>query len=293
MIKTLLKNVYYQVVGKNLIYLPKPLAHKIIYYMSFRKNLDLNNPVDINQKIHYLVVYRFGEFEARMLNKHMVKEYINSLGIKDLHVARLYALYDDVNKIDLSSLPNKFVMKTTHGCGDYVICLDKNTFDLKSAKQKLDKALKKSLSRLYCEYFSINVPKAIICEEYINDGINIAPIDYKLWCFHGKVMSIMVCTERCMKTKFDFYDTEWNYLDWNLDELRSKKTIPKPENLKRLVEVAEELAKPFPFVRVDLYCVNGIIFFGEFTFTPCACNIAVQQPILKVMGDMLDLNKYP
>jgi len=279
-------------VRKILIYLPKTLAHKIIYYLVIWQSLDLNNPTDLNQKIHYMVVYRYGDFEAKLLDKYTVKEYVNSLGIKDLFVAQLYALFDNVNQIDLDKLPNRFVLKTTHGCGDTVICLDKAIFDLNSAKKNLYKALKQNQSRLVCEYFSMNVTRAIICEEYIDDDTGINPIDYKLLCFHGKAKYILVCTERDIKTRLYLFDTDWNYLDWCLDEFKGDVIIQKPDNLNRIIEIAEELATPFPFVRIDLYNARGKIYFGEFTFTPANGIIRYfKSPYLKVMGDLLDLKR--
>ena len=289
----LLRFIYNITIRNVLIYLPRTVAHKIIYYTAFGQKLDLKHPIDLNQKIHYLVVYKYGDLEAKLLDKYAVKEYVNGLGIKDLHTAKLYALYNDVNEIDLDKLPNIFVMKTTHGCGDIVVCLDKVTFDLDSAKKKLRKALKYNLSKQVCEYFSVNVTKAIVCEEYIDDGKGISPTDYKFWCFHGKAICVMVCTERNVKTRYDFFDMDWNYLDWSLDELKSKDTLQKPENLSRFKEIAEELAAPFPFVRVDLYNAKGKVYFGEYTFTPFDGNIRVlKQPILKALGALLKLNKY-
>ena len=43
--------------------------------------------------------------------------------------------------------------------------------------------------------------------------------------------------------------------------------MPAPKNLDKMYEVAERLAKPFPIVRVDLYNLDGKIYFGELTFT--------------------------
>ena len=42
----------------------------------------------------------------------------------------------------------------------------------------------------------------------------------------------------------------------------------KPKNLQTMVNLAERLSKNFPFVRVDFYNINGVIYFGELTFYP-------------------------
>ena len=46
----------------------------------------------------------------------------------------------------------------------------------------------------------------------------------------------------------------------------SGKAIPKPEGFEEMKTVAAKLSKGFPHVRVDLYNVNGKIYFGEITF---------------------------
>ena len=40
----------------------------------------------------------------------------------------------------------------------------------------------------------------------------------------------------------------------------------KPVNLEQMIAIARKLSQPFPHVRVDLYNVNGKIYFGELTF---------------------------
>ena len=44
--------------------------------------------------------------------------------------------------------------------------------------------------------------------------------------------------------------------------------VERPSALSRMIEVAEQLGRGFDFVRVDLYCVNGKVYFGEMTHTP-------------------------
>jgi hypothetical protein len=282
--------MYDLTIRRILIYLPKELAHKIIYYMAIGQKLDLQNPIDLNQKIHYLIVYKLGELEAKLIDKFAVKDYINKLNIKDLYVAEVYAIYDDVMKIDLEILPNRFALKTTHGSGDIVLCLDKANFDLKVARKKLNKALKLNLAKLVCEYFSVHNKKAIICEEYIDDNTGMYPTDYKFWCFHGKAKYVSVCNERETKPKFYFYDMLWNKIDCCLDVYTSEKSVQKPDNFTHLIEIAEELSSPFPFVRLDLYSANGKVYFGEFTFTPVDGNIQYMKPYFLIeLGGLLDL----
>ena len=43
-----------------------------------------------------------------------------------------------------------------------------------------------------------------------------------------------------------------------------------PNNLDEMIAIAEKLSRGLKFLRVDLYNVNGRIYFGELTFYPAA-----------------------
>ena len=282
--------IYLGFIKKMLYYLPRITAHKIIYWEAFGKKLDLKDPKDLNQVIHWLIIYKFGETEAELYDKYKVKKYIEKLNIPDLHVAKLIKKYKNADQIILDELPEKFVLKTTHGCADYEICTDKTKFDFHNAKKRLNKAVKREFTKGLCEYFSVDVEKAIICEEYIEDKHINVPIDYKFHCFNGIACSMMVCTERDVKTKYDYFDKDWNYLDWSHESYRSPNKLLKPENMEIMWEIAEKLASPFPFVRVDLYNIEGKIYFGEYTFTPFDGQIRnTKQHTLDHMGKLVDI----
>ena len=40
------------------------------------------------------------------------------------------------------------------------------------------------------------------------------------------------------------------------------------ENLDEMIEIAKELSKDFIFSRIDLYNIDGKIYFGEITLSP-------------------------
>lgn len=128
---------------------------------------------------------------------------------------------------------------------------------------------------LHGELHYLNIKPRIICEKYLCDETGKMPIDYKLYCIDGKVVGILVCTERTKGhvMKQNFYDINWNELMYIKDEYRNKQKIEKPKNLDLMIKYAEILSKDFKFVRVDFYNDDGKIIFGELTFTPaCCCN---------------------
>lgn len=116
------------------------------------------------------------------------------------------------------------------------------------------------------------------------------PIDYKFYCFNGKAECILVCSEREKDLRLDYYDLNWKYLNYAKKEYRSNIKLEKPENLEKMIEIAEKLAGDNNFVRVDLYNIAGKIYFGELTFTPCAGTVYYNtQEALDYLGEKLKI----
>ena len=273
--------------------LPRATAHKIKYFDLFGRKLDLKNPRDLNQKLHYLVVYRYTVNEGRLVHKQHAKDYVISRCIPDLYVAKLLKVYKKLNHIDISELPDQFVLKVTNGSGDAQICSEKGLFDLDKAKKNISRVFNRHFAKLGLEYCSYPIKQAILAEEYLPHDENDNLIDYKVCCIHGKVKAIMVWSgEQVLKTKCTCFDPEWNHLDWIEDGFVTEMYREKPANLKRMIEIAEELARPFIFARIDLFNINEKIYFGEFTFAPFGGMVLfLKQEALNILGDMLDVKK--
>ena len=90
--------------------------------------------------------------------------------------------------------------------------------------------------------------------------------DYKFFCFNGKPEIMFVATERSIDCKFDFFDMEFNHLDIENIHPMSGKEIEKPSTFEEMKEIASRLSEGMKFVRIDLYEINGQVYFGEFTF---------------------------
>lgn len=111
----------------------------------------------------------------------------------------------------------------------------------------------------------------IISNSYYNSRETKALVDYKFFCFDGVAESVMVCTEReTGHPKFYFFDKEWNLKKYNIrgKEAPAGFTLPKPDCIDEMFSIAEKLSKGIPYVRVDLYCIDGLVYFGEMTFYP-------------------------
>lgn len=280
-----LRKLWYSVFLWNL---PKKTAHKIIYRRAMKKKLDLDNPKDYNEKIQYLML-NYGERETNCTDKYKVREYIKEKGLEDI-LPKLYGVYKDANEIKWDELPEQFVLKTNHGCACTIICKNKSELDKKQTIDKLNKSLKQNYAKLTLEYHYSNIEPRIICEEYLHESEQrLLPLDYKILCFSGKPECVLVCSDRESKVKRKYYDINWNKLNY-LKET-SKNEFEKPKNWNEMLEIAKILSKDFPFVRVDLYNINGKIYFGELTFSPDAgINQSLKKEALDYFGSLINLN---
>ena len=256
-------------IGHKYYYLPKKMAHNLLFKNKFGRNINWKNPTLYSEKLHYLLATLYGKKEAYYADKINVRDYIIQQGYEDI-LPNVYGIWKNVNEIKENDLPNKFVLKTNHGCGTayYSICQNKDTFDWKNELNKLNESLKINYAKSHCEYHYKYIKPKVYAEEYLEQEGYVRPLDYKLYCFDGKVEVILVCTDRESSTKFNYYDKEWNKLDIVKEKYKSDKIIDKPNNLNELISIAENLSKPFKFARMDFYYINDKIYFSEITLSP-------------------------
>ena len=203
-----------------------------------------------------------------MVDKYEAKKYVADK-IGEEYIIKTLGVWDKFDDIDFSTLPNQFVLKTTHDSGGVVICKDKSTFDIKIAKEKLEKTLKRNYCFMNREWPYKNVKPRIIAEEYMVDESGYELKDYKFFCFDGKVKVLFVAKDRTKaneETKFDFFDENFNHLPFTNGHPNSEPPYVKPQNFEKMKELAEVLSKDIPHLRVDFYNINGKIYFGELTF---------------------------
>lgn len=231
--------------------------------------LHLNPPNTFNEKIQWLKLYDRNPLYTTMVDKYKVKKYVSNLVGKE-YVAKTYGVWDSPNEIDFSQLPDKFVLKTTHGGGNngVYICLEKNSLEISKVKAIFEKAMTLNIYDTSKEWPYKNVKKRIFAEEYLEDDQTKELRDYKFFCFNGKVKMLFVATDRQKREEpfFNFFDR--NYSELELQQGHPRKSSPpeKPQRFEEMILLAEQLAQGIPHVRVDLYEVNGKIYFGEYTF---------------------------
>lgn len=236
------------------------------YRMNYPLNLD--NPQTYNEKLQWLKLYNRNPEYTIMVDKYLVKEYVANMIGKE-HIIPTIGVWDNIDNIDFDNLPQQFVLKCTHDSGGLVICKNKANLDIVKAKNKLKKSFKTNFYLLGREWPYKDVRPRIIAEQYMVDESGYELKDYKFFCFDGEPKMLYIATDRYnpyKKTKFDFYDLEFNHLPFKLGHPNSRKELKKPLGFDDMLKYARVLSKGIPHVRVDFYEINGMIYFGELTF---------------------------
>jgi hypothetical protein len=257
---------------KTLSFLPAKLMLKLQYFIKFNRNLDLKNPKRFTEKVqHYKLFYRNLEM-CNCVDKYLVRDFVVSRG-SEQYLNELYGVFNKADDIDFSILPNKFVVKTTDGGGgeNVFLCKDKSSLNISSVVRTVNNWRNKDVNSMAYEWAYEGAKKSrIVIEKYLEDKSNTdgSIDDYKFFCFEGKLKYTVVDVDRYVEHKRNFYDANWNLLDVSSDCPRADRELIRPLGFDKMVELAEKLSKGFPFVRIDLYNIQGEIIFGEMTFYP-------------------------
>lgn len=252
--------------------------------------LDLENPVTLNEKIQWLKLNDRKEIYTRMVDKYEVKKLIAEK-IGEEYIIPTLGIWNTYEEIDFEQLPNSFVLKCTHDSGGIIICKDKATFNYKTAKKIINTHLKRNYYFTGREWPYKDVEPRIIAEPFLVDESGWDLKDYKIFCFNGNPEYVEVDFNRSIKHKLNPYTLDWEPIhfcdksenDWDAD-------IKKPEKLEEMIKLAKILSKDSTLLRVDMYYINGKIYVGELTFSPGSGYIAFNpMKYDKILGEKLKL----
>jgi|SRR5690625_764181 len=256
------------------------------------RQVNLESPKDFRDKLQWLKLYWYDPQAVKCADKYQVREIIKKeVGHKYLN--ELYAIYDSYTEIDIDKLPNSFVLKATHSSGYNFVCKDKRLVDWIEKKKELRKWFKINYFWNTREWVYKDIKPRIICEKYLSeDNKSMSLTDFKFYCFNGEPKYCQVIKDRETDGTIDFFDEEWNHMEFTgLQRMpNSTEEIPKPDKLQEMLEISRKLSKTFPFVRVDFYYVKGKVYFGELTFFPRSGFGTFDPPEWnEKIGDLLEL----
>jgi len=278
-------------------YLKKHLSDslylRLLYFFEQGEILNLQRPKNFTEKIQWLKLYNRNPLFTKMVDKIEVKEIIKNI-IGDKYIIPTIAVWDSFDDIDFDSMPNQFVLKSTNGSGGSVfICRCKSTFNRDKAKSIIEETSNNDVSITYREWPYHNIKPRILAEPLIVDKTTEDLIDYKFYCFGGNALYCQVIANRRKKETIDFYDREWIHQEFyglNPSGNPSGIIMPKPEGYEEMLMIAEKISKGHIFLRVDLYNVNGKIYFGETTFYPASgFGVFTPKKWNRILGNLIEL----
>lgn len=240
----------------------KELCRLYKHYLG--RDLNWNNLQRYTEKMQWKKLFYYTPLETTTSDKYAVREWVENKIGKD-YLIPLLGVWNSFDEIDFDKLPNQFVLKTTHSSSNIIIVKDKSSFDKKMAALNFRLWLSMDYAYTSFEMHYKDIPRRIIAEEYIQDSSGELP-DYKFLCFNGEPFCCWVDKGRFVNHKRDIFDMEWNLMPWTDHFPNTGTVIPKPKNFAKMIDVVKKLSADFSHVRVDLYNVDGEIFFGELTF---------------------------
>lgn len=254
----------------NILYSVAPITEqKLMFFLKFGYPFP-KNPKTFNEKLNWIKMYYRNDLMPKCADKYWAREYIKSKGVGE-YLPKLYWHGFDADMIPYENLPNKFVIKVTHGCGFNIICIDKSNLDRSEVRNKLKVWLKEKYLKAYGEWHYGKYDPRIIIEEFIDNGTGTAPDDYKLFCFNNlpnKVGFTAIDSNRFVHHKRTLYDADWQVRkDWGFGfDVEEDIVVPKPLCYNEMVKVAQLLSSPFPHSRIDFYVLGDRFYIGEITF---------------------------
>jgi len=285
---------------KNVILMPFNILYKIspkkelelMFYLRKGYRLNLEKPTTYSEKIQWIKLYDKNPLMEKCSDKYHVRDYLKELQCEELLVKLIWA-GENPEDIPFEQLPEKCVIKATHGSTFNIICKDINTLEKQEVIRKCKRWLKAKFLPCYGEWFYGRVKPRIVIEEYLENSDGSSLNDYKVYCFNGEPKFIKVDVDRFSNHKCEVYNTQWEKIEnVKLCFPNANVEIAKPECLEEMLQYARVLSKQFLHARVDFYIVDGKIYFGEITFTGDAGFGDIQPYEFDVeIGEYLKLEK--
>ena len=248
---------------------PDRIYLKLLYRLKLGRKLDLKNPKRFTEKLQWLKLYDRKPNYPKLVDKAEVKDYVAGI-IGDEYIIPTLGVWNHPEDIDWDNLPDRFILKTTHGGGGsgVVICNDKSQLDKKMAIDKLNRSMKQDIYATLREWPYKDIPHRVIAEQLLDKDSQYDDIpDYKFYCFNGIPQVVLIATNRFTDHNFNYYDMGFNKLNITSSAGRNAATeFSKPSRFEEMKEIASKLSQGFAHIRVDLYYSNNKIYFGELTF---------------------------
>lgn len=246
--------------------IPMRLMRHVLYLGMIRKPGNFRRPRTFNEKANWRILHDRRDRIAAACDKMRMKEMARAAypGAQ-MRIPETYWFGTDLRAApDLAGLP-PWVLKPNHSSGHVLFGPDPHTDLTALLEQTRDWGTKTPVA--LGEWGYEEARPGLLLEERIPTPDGAAPTDYKFFVFDGRVELIQVNRGRFTSQTATFLDTDWNRLDvrWRIMPVADE---PRPPELETMLEIARALGSGWDFIRVDLYAVDGTVWFGEYTPYP-------------------------
>ena len=256
---------------------------------------NLEHPETFTENLLYLMLHYRNPLETLCADKLFAREYVNACGLN--HIVRpVLAVYNRAEDIDFDALPEEFFIKCNHLSGNNMIVKKSDNPDYNYIRRFYKEMLKANYYYDDREYCYKDIRPVVLCEKCLRDKNGKLPDDFKFYCFSGELKYFMISKgefeHNVRNHKFDANKKSIDYY------FKKKSTLPLeeailPDNIDEMIEIVKILCKPFPHVRVDLYNLDGKIYFGELTFHSNSGFVSVyDKDFDKEIGSWIHLEDY-
>lgn len=262
-----------------------------IFYRTIGYYPNIDEPKTFSEKVLWLKLYYEDPLIEKACDKALGKEYIDSV-LGPGYTVPIIKIFDSVHDINLDELPDRFVFKVNWATGCNIIVKNKDRINIEKTRAILDRwTLPWKCS--YYGSFNVgyrNVKPIIFAEEYLDISNN--STEFKVFCFNGRAEFVLLELDYFGKQpRRAYYDRDWNEVPWRFGKIQTASVPEKPAEYDEIIRLAEKVAEPFPYIRVDFYDIEGKLYIGELTFYSGGGFSYLNPPEYdKLLGDKLDIS---
>jgi len=272
----------------------RTFEQKIKFFRHHGYRLDLKSPRSFNEKIIWRKIFDRNPLFPIIMDKKQARDYVKSkLGKETGERILVPLIFDSENpeEIPFGELPEEYILKPNHGSGWSIIVDRDHPAQPGEIVSKCRRWMKKTYGRSKMEWAYSSIAPRIMVEKLLKDSQGDLVPDFKFHVFGGKVEWVFVMHDRFGSRSAARYLRDFTRMESASTSYTRAKSTPKPENFEEMVEIVEKLAKDLDYIRVDMYNVDGAVFFGEFTIYPASGLNRMGKAMDLGMGEKWDLDR--
>lgn len=270
---------------------PFLLYHRVLFRLKVGYWPHFRNPRTFNEKICWMKFNYKDPRLPKLMDKLAVREYVARVA-PELRTPEVYFVATSADDIPFDALPERCVIKSSHG-SHQVIFYDRKSTDREFVRSQCRRWLSRPHRPDLGEWPYLRIPRRVFAEQLMLDQSGELPQDYKFFVFNSRSEYILVVQDRHTTVTRTYYDAGWHVLPMRRGNVPRGLGSPPPVRLQDMLRLAERLADGFPFVRVDLYEIDGDLYFGELTFFPVSgLGKFEPQDFDLSFGEQLDLTHW-